>query len=227
MTTGPGRTSTISPLTWKSSSTDSSRRALRSSAGLVDLPGRRRRWRLEQVDRRQLVIGEQFGLRFGPGLRRSRALGGIGDLGWRTVGRLGARPRPDTIEQVRRLGIVACRHDRLDDAIALGRRQLEARRPALFQPQRAPREPKAHPDEQQDRRKANQRRGGIARALKQRIDGAADDQRDNPAPAGGQRRAAVGRPELQAQPDEQDGDEGEGELAPNRVAASWPTAARR
>ena len=32
VTTGPGRTSTISPRTWKSSSTDSSSRALRSSA---------------------------------------------------------------------------------------------------------------------------------------------------------------------------------------------------
>ena len=34
VTTGPGRTSTISPFTEKSSSTDSSSRALRSSAAL-------------------------------------------------------------------------------------------------------------------------------------------------------------------------------------------------
>jgi hypothetical protein len=34
VTTGPGRTSTIAPLTWKSSSTDSSSRALRSSPAL-------------------------------------------------------------------------------------------------------------------------------------------------------------------------------------------------
>ncbi len=40
VTTGPGRTFTIAPFTWKSSSTDSSSRALRSSAALsIAAPG--------------------------------------------------------------------------------------------------------------------------------------------------------------------------------------------
>ena len=38
VTTGPGRTAVITPLTWKSSSTDSSKRALRSSAALSICP---------------------------------------------------------------------------------------------------------------------------------------------------------------------------------------------
>ena len=53
VTTGPGRTSTISPLTWKSSSTDFEQAGVALEPGVVDLASCRRRRRVEQVERRQ------------------------------------------------------------------------------------------------------------------------------------------------------------------------------
>jgi hypothetical protein len=87
VTTGPVRTAVISPFTLKSSSTFSSRRALRSSASLSILGWRWRavppagRWR-----QRELV--EQVVLARGGLGRRGRAALGIADLG-RAAGRCG------------------------------------------------------------------------------------------------------------------------------------------
>ena len=90
VTTGPGRTSTMSPRTWKSSSTDSSTRALRSSAalstGVRPLSDDRR----QQAQIRQHIIVAQR-------QRLLRARFADGGRGRRTAaGRLGhrhARPR--------------------------------------------------------------------------------------------------------------------------------------
>src|SRR3546814_11767619 len=67
VTTGPGRTSTIDPLTLKSSSTLSSSRALRSSAALsiVVLPVAG-----AALDRKSVVEGKSGSVRVNLGVRR-------------------------------------------------------------------------------------------------------------------------------------------------------------
>ena len=87
VTTGPGRTSTMSPRTWKSSSTLSSSRALRSRPARSILPLGLSGGGGEQVERRQLVIVA----------KRQAGLAGKRALALLRVGLGGRRDRPGRI----------------------------------------------------------------------------------------------------------------------------------
>ena len=231
VTTGPGRTSTMSPRTLKSSSTVSSRRALRSR------PARSICWRFsfgggdEQVDRRQLVavaerqarLGAATALRpwRGPPAQRSGAARLTATAGLRPSAERPASGRSSRISVLRG----AARRSR-------GSRRNKPRNPAalvLGQAEREIADAKTGETEQQQRGEA--RRAGdlrIADEADRGVDAMRGGKPDRPAPAGrqpdtaerwsgqAQRRAARRRPRRAA---------ARGRSA--RPAAGAPSAGRR